>query len=162
MFFVEEELMQNVEIERKFLVKDESYKALAVRHYDILQGYIAKGNGRTVRVRIRDNEAFLTIKAAPAPSAIAHFEWERPISMDDARELLKHCLPGVIEKCRWIIPNGTVDGHEQVWEVDEFMGRLAGRTLAEIELEAEDEPFAKPAFIGEEVTGQPQYYNANM
>lgn len=154
--------MKNIEIERKFLVKDESYKTLATHHYDILQGYIAKGEGRTVRVRIRDNEAFLTIKTAPQPSAIAHFEWERTITLDDAHELIKRCLPGVIEKRRWIIPAGEQNGHQQVWEVDEFLGRLSGLTLAEIELNAEDEPFVKPDFIAEEVTGNPKYYNANM
>ncbi len=155
-------IMQNTEIERKFLVKDDSYKVLATRHFDICQGYIAKGNGRTVRVRIRDKQAFLTIKTAPQPSAIAHFEWEKEIPLQDGMELLKRCLPGLIEKRRWIVPNGIVDGHEQVWEVDEFIGRLEGRTLAEIELESEDESFDIPAFIGEEVTGQKQYYNANM
>lgn len=159
------DMKQNIEIERKFLVKDDSYKSMAIRHYDICQGYIAKGNGRTVRIRIRDNEAFITIKTAPQPNSIAHFEWERPISMDDARELMAHCLPGMIEKCRYIVPCTKDDVQctkELVWEVDEFHGRLEGLVLAEIELEDENQTFDKPAFIGEEVTGQPQYYNANM
>ena len=151
-------MKQNIEIERKFLVNDDSYKSMAIRHYDICQGYIAKGNGKTVRIRLRDNEAFITIKTAPEPNSIAHFEWERPISMDDARELMAHCLPGVIEKTRYI-----VKGEQNLfWEVDEFHGRLEGLVLAEIELEDENQTFDKPAFIGEEVTGQPQYYNANM
>ena len=151
-------MKQNIEIERKFLVNDDSYKSMAIRHYDICQGYIAKGNGQTVRIRLRDNEAFITIKTAPEPNSIAHFEWERPISMDDARELMAHCLPGVIEKTRYI-----VKGEQNLfWEVDEFHGRLEGLVLAEIELEDENQTFDKPAFIGEEVTGQPQYYNANM
>ncbi len=152
---------KNIEIERKFLVKDTSYKTLAVKHYDIIQGYISKGNGRTVRVRIRDNRAFLTIKGRIDPNAaLAHFEWEQEINIDDARQLLNLALPGLIEKTRWIVP--ATYGTNLVWEIDEFHGRLEGRTLAEIELPNETQQFAIPDFIGEEVTGQPEYYNSNM
>ena len=150
---------QHIEIERKFLVTSDAYKALATRHYSIVQGYIAKGNGRTVRVRIRDNQAFLTIKGGLLEGQrLARFEWEKEISVADARELLQLALPGLIEKTRWIVPASG----DLFWEIDEFHGRLEGRTLAEIELDHENRSFDIPPFIGEEVTGQPEYYNANM
>ncbi|MCQ2323258.1 MAG: CYTH domain-containing protein [Paludibacteraceae bacterium] len=151
--------MKNLEIERKFLVLDDRYKAFAVRHHEIMQGYLCKDKDRTIRVRIRDNEAFLTIKSATNQKGIARFEWERTIDVEDAKQLLQLALPGVIEKTRWIIP-AAEPGLE--WEVDEFLGRLAGQTLAELELEDETQPFTKPEWLGEEVTGNPQYYNANM
>ena len=150
---------KNVEIERKFLVRNDSYKALAVRHYEIIQGYLCKDKGRTIRVRIRDNEAFITIKGGAVDNGLARFEWERQIDVADAKQLLQLALPGWIEKTRWIVPANT---RPLVWEIDEFHGRLEGRTLAEIELEEEHQAFEKPDFIGEEVTGDPQYYNANM
>ncbi len=153
------EKKQNIEIERKFLVTSEAYKALATCHYNIVQGYLAKGNGRTVRVRIRDNKAFLTIKGGVLEGQrLARFEWEKEIDVADAKELLQLALPGWIEKTRWIVPADN----ELAWEIDEFHGRLEGRTLAEIELKNENQTFSKPDFIGEEVTGQPEYYNANM
>ena len=179
--------MKNVEIERKFLVIGEDYKRLAVKHYEIVQGYLCKGEGKTVRVRIRDKQAFLTIKGGLVDSQkskvesrkpqLARFEWEKEISVEDAKALLQLALPGWIEKTRWIVPckgewqkaigessqKSKVESRKQlVWEVDEFHGRLEGRTLAEIELEDENQSFDKPAFIGEEVTGRPEYYNANM
>ena len=149
-----------VEIERKFLVTDESYKALSVRHYEIVQGYLCKEPGKTIRVRIRDKQAFITIKSSRLCEGLARFEWEKEIEVAEAKQLLRLALPGLIEKTRWIVPEASGTGLE--WEIDEFHGRLAGRTLAEIELEDENQPFDKPAFIGEEVTGRPEWYNANM
>ena len=176
--------MKNVEIERKFLVVGESYKAKAVKHYEIVQGYLCKGEGKTVRVRIRDNQAFLTIKGGLVESqkskveseggegekpSFARFEWEREIDVADAKQLLQLALPGWIEKTRWIVPaeslKSKVESQKQrelVWEIDEFHGRLAGKTLAEIELDYEEQAFEIPDFIGEEVTGRAEYYNANM
>jgi len=164
-----------VEIERKFLVTSDAYKSQAVKHYEIIQGYLAKGEGRTIRVRIQDNEAFLTIKGGAVTgdglrvtgSGLARFEWEKAIDVQDAKALLQLALPGMIEKTRWIVPckgeRLKVKGERELfWEVDEFHGRLEGRTLAEIELDYEDQAFLKPDFIGEEVTGQKEYYNANM
>lgn len=151
---------KNIEIERKFLVKDDSYKTAATKHYTIVQGYLAKGDGRTIRVRIRDNQAFLTIKSSLLYEGLAKFEWEKEIDMEDAKQLLRLALPGLIEKTRWIVP--ATGGTDLVWEIDEFHGRLEGRTLAEIELPNETQTFDLPPFIGEEVTGQPEYYNANM
>ena len=148
----------NIEIERKFLVLNDSYKALATTKHTIEQGYLCKDPDKTVRVRICDDKAYLTIKSAKNQVGFSRFEWEREISLSDAKELMSLALPGKIEKTRWIIPAN----HPRVWEIDEFHGRLEGRTLAEIELGSEDESFSKPSFIGQEVTGNPAYYNANM
>ena len=155
-------MLTNVEIERKFLVINDAYKQQAVRHYDIVQGYLCKDKDRTIRVRVRDRQAFLTIKSATNQQGFARFEWEREISYDDAHALLELCLPGVIHKTRYIVPAASFEGEERAWEIDEFHERLAGLTLAEIELGRMDEPFIPADFIGEEVTSNPRYYNANM
>ena len=149
---------KNTEIERKFLVKSDAFLAQATHHYEIEQGYLCKEPGKTIRVRIRDAQAFLTIKSGKLREGLAKFEWEREIDVNDARELMKLCLPGEIQKTRYIIPITN----ERCWEVDVFHGRLDGLVLAEIELGDENEPVSLPDWIGEEVTGQPQYYNANM
>ena len=179
--------MPNIEIERKFLVLNEDYKQLATSKYTIIQGYICKDAGRTVRVRIRTNDdgssvAFLTIKSKPNAMGFSRFEWEKEIDPSDAKQLIHLCLPGVIEKTRWLIPatppspianNQSPIANRQspiannpsphlTWEVDEFHGRLAGLVIAELELESEDQAFEKLSFVGEEVTGNPRYYNANM
>ena len=150
--------MNNTEIERKFLVTSDAFRAQATMQYEIMQGYLCKEPGKTIRVRIRDTRAFLTIKSSRLREGLAKFEWEREIEMDDARELMQICLPGVISKTRYIIPTSN----ERKWEVDVFHGRLDGLVLAEIELGDEHEAFERPDWLGEEVTGQPQYYNANM
>ena len=149
---------KNTEIERKFLVKSDAFMAQATHHYEIEQGYLCKEPGKTIRVRIRDAQAFLTIKSGKLREGLAKFEWDREIEVEDAQELMKLCLPGTIQKTRYIIPANI----HSVWEVDVFHGRKEGLVLAEIELEDENETFDKPEWLGEEVTGQPQYYNANM
>ena len=149
---------KNTEIERKFLVKDDSYKQMAIRHYEIRQGYLSREHGRTIRIRIRDNEAFITIKGLSDNNGLSRFEWEKAIDVEDAKALLQLALPGEIEKTRWIVPADN----NLVWEVDEFHGRLNGMIIAEIELENEKQNFSKPAFIGEEVTGDTRYYNSNL
>lgn len=162
------DMQENIEIERKFLVKDESYQQLATNHYTIQQGYICKDPDRTVRVRMKTmsngaSTAFLTIKSKPNQLGFSRFEWEKEINVADAKQLLAMCLPGVIEKTRWLIPaTQPCDSTSLVWEVDEFHGRLQGLTIAELELESEQQTFCKPDFIGEEVTGDARYYNANM
>ena len=153
---------KNTEIERKFLVISDTFKESAEASYEILQGYLCKEAGKTIRVRIRDTRAFLTIKSSLLRKGLAKFEWEREIDVADAKELMQICLPGVISKTRYIIPTSPFMGAERKWEVDVFHGRLEGRVLAEIELGDEQEPFERPDWLGEEVTGQPQYYNANM
>ena len=149
---------KNTEIERKFLVKDDSYKQMAIRHYEIRQGYLSREHGRTIRIRIRDNEAFITIKGPSDNNGLSRFEWEKAIDVEDAKALLQLALPGEIEKTRWIVPADD----NLVWEVDEFHGRLNGMIIAEIELENEEQRFSKPAFIGDEVTGDTRYYNSNL
>ncbi len=154
--------MNNTEIERKFLVRSEEFKLQAVSSYEIIQGYLCKEAGKTIRIRIRDTRAFLTIKSSRLREGLAKFEWEKEIDIADAKELMHLCLPGEIHKTRYIVPAPPYEGTERCWEVDVFHGRLEGLILAEIELGNEDEPFVRPEWLGEEVTGQAQYYNANM
>ncbi len=155
--------MQNTEIERKFLVTSDAFLSQATRHYQIEQGYLCKEPSKTIRVRIRDAQAFLTIKSGKMREGIAKFEWEREIDLADARELMNLCLPGAISKTRYIIPAAPFEGQERCWEVDVFhSGTMSGKALAEIELGSENEPFLRPDWLGDEVTGLPQYYNANM
>lgn len=159
-------MAKNTEIERKFLVKSDAFIAQATTSYEIMQGYLCKDPEKTIRVRIRDARAFLTIKSSLLRDGIAKFEWEKEIDLADAKELMKICLPGAISKTRYIIKakgEGSKAKEDDLkWEVDVFHGRLEGRVLAEIELSDEHEAFERPDWLGEEVTGQPQYYNANM
>ncbi len=156
--------MNNLEIERKFLVVDDSYKQLAINHYTIIQGYICRESGRTVRVRLKSdnnglNTAFLTIKGKPADGMLSRFEWEEEIKWEDGKQLLTLCQGNIIEKTRWLIP-AVEEG--LCWEVDEFHGHKEGLTIAEIELSAEDQSVVIPDFVGQEVTSDRQYYNSNM
>lgn len=146
------------EIERKFRVRDDSYKELADSHTRIEQGYIASGNGRTVRIRIRGNEGFLTIKGPSIDGGLSRYEFETHVNIDDAKDLMQLCEPGIIQKERWLIR--MADGH--VVEVDEFFGDNAGLVMAEIELSSPDEPFLRPSFLGDEVTGDRRYYNSHL
>jgi CYTH domain-containing protein len=146
----------NIEIERKFLVTGE-FKHLAYAHSHIQQGYFDTAPGRTVRVRIRDDKAYLTIKGPAMPDGLARYEFETEVSMEDGRQLLALCRPGRIDKERWLVRNG-----QHVVEVDEFYGDNAGLVLAEIELASPDEPYARPTFLGAEVTGDHRYYNKHL
>lgn len=143
-----------LEIERKFLVAGE-YKALATSHSRIVQGYISSQRGRTVRVRLRDGCGFLTIKGPSSADGLARYEFEKEITQDEALSLLRLCEPGIIDKERWLVPVGR-----HVFEVDEFFGANAGLVVAEVELAAEDEAFARPPFLGREVTGDRRFYNS--
>ena len=147
-----------LEIERKFLVRDDSYKALAASHSRIVQGYICHEKGRTVRVRLRGEQAFLTIKGPSRGGGLTRYEFEKELTPDEGLSLLALCHGGVVEKVRWLVP--TPDGHTV--EVDEFHGLNEGLTMAEIELGSEDEPFLRPDFLGEEVTGDRRYYNSQL
>jgi CYTH domain-containing protein len=144
------------EIERKFLVSGD-YKSMATEHIRITQGYISSAHGRTVRVRMAGEKAFLTIKGASNDAGTSRFEWEKPIEPDDARELMKLCEPGMIDKIRHIVPYG---GH--CFEVDEFFGENEGLVVAEVELASEDEAFERPPFLDKEVTGDRRYYNSSL
>lgn len=155
-------MRRNTEIERKFLVIDDCFKDQSIHSYAIEQGYLCKDPEKTIRIRIRDEKAYLTIKSSCLREGLAKFEWEKEIDVIDARELMRLCLPGVISKRRYIIPAEPYAGEERYWEVDVFEGRLDGLVLAEIELGSEDEVCRKPEWLGEEVTGQARYYNANM
>ena len=148
-----------MEIERKYLVNGESYKQMAVAHHHICQGYISREKTGTVRVRITDDKAYLTIKGKPAVGHFARYEWEKEIDVAEAQELMKLCQGSIIDKTRWIVL-AKEDGLK--WEVDEFHGKHEGLVVAEIELDCEEQVVELPSFIGKEVTDDPQYYNANM
>ncbi len=148
-----------MEIERKYLVTSDSYKQMAVARYHICQGYISREKTGTVRIRITDDKAYLTIKGKPAAGHFARYEWEKEIDVQEAKELMQLCQGTIIDKTRWIIP-AAEDGLK--WEVDEFHGKHEGLTLAEIELTSEEQEVEKPDFVGEDVTSDPRYYNANM
>lgn len=128
---------------------------MSFAHSHIAQGYISSARGRTVRVRIRDGEGYLTIKGPSDQSGLARYEWERKIPLDEARELMAICEPGVIDKTRWLVKSGP-----HVFEVDEFHGENRGLVVAEVELSYEDEAYEKPPFLGQEVTGDVRYYNS--
>ena len=148
-----------MDIERKYLVTSDSYKQMAVARYHICQGYISREKTGTVRIRITDDKAYLTIKGKPAAGHFARYEWEKEIDVQEAKELIQLCQGTIINKTRWIVP-AAEDGLK--WEIDEFHGKHAGLTLAEIELTSEEQEVEKPDFVGEDVTSDPRYYNANM
>jgi len=145
------------EIERKFLVTGE-FLHLAVRQVEIVQGYLSVDPERIIRVRISDgNTAILSVKAPAINTNFSRHEWEFEIPVSEALEILKVCLPEVISKTRYIIP---FSGHK--FEVDIFHGRNKGLIIAELELNDENEIFEKPDWLGEEVTGKPEFYNSNL
>lgn len=144
------------EIERKFLVKG-SFKEAAFDALRITQGYLSTVPGRSVRVRLKGEKGFLTIKGPSHDGGLSRFEWEKEIEADDARALLELCEPGIIDKTRWLVKAGP-----HTFEVDEFHGDNEGLIVAEVELNAPDEAFEKPAWLGEEVTGDRHYYNSYL
>ena len=144
------------ETERKFLIKGE-FRHLAVKEIRIVQSYLSIDTEKTIRLRIANDKAFLTIKTRPQKNSISRNEWEVQVSVTDAEEMMRICLPGRIVKTRYLIPS---DKH--TFEIDVFHEKNEGLIIAEIELKSEDEHFEKPAWLGEEVTGNPQYYNANL
>ncbi|MFR2071017.1 MAG: CYTH domain-containing protein [Bacteroides nordii] len=144
------------EIERKFLVIGD-FKSQAFEQSRIVQGYISSARGRTVRVRIRNGRGYLTIKGASNESGTSRYEWEKELPLHEAEELMKLCEPGVIDKTRYLVRSG-----KHIFEVDEFYGENEGLIVAEVELDAEDEAFVKPSFIGQEVTGDVRYYNSQL
>lgn len=144
------------EIERKFIVVNDSYKAMAICSHFIRQGYLSVDKDATIRVRIKDSSAYLTIKGLSVGAV--RDEWEYPIPLADAKEMLNALSKGrIIEKTRYIVKH-----EDRIWEIDEFKGRHAGLVVAEIELKAEDEKFPLPGFIGKEVTGDVSYYNSSL
>ncbi len=146
-----------LEIERKFLVTSAAFKEVAQKATRITQGYLSTDPERTVRVRIKGEKGFLTIKGKSNDSGTTRVEVEEEIAVDKAQTLLSLCLPGVIDKTRY---EYTVGNH--TWEIDEFYGENEGLTIAEIELNAEEEDFTTPEWIGSEVTGDNKYYNSQL
>lgn len=146
-----------VEIERKFLVLSDAYRVDASSSEHIVQGYLQSAPERTVRVRIKGDTGYLTIKGIGTDGGASRFEWEQAIPLADAKTLLQLCEPGSIDKIRYRVPAGP-----HTWEVDEFAGENAGLVVAEIELTKADEAFDKPDWLGEEVTGDNRYYNSAL
>lgn len=146
-----------IEIERKFLTKGD-FKQYAHKHERISQGYIVtNSNGRSVRIRIKGDKGYITIKGAGSETGMSRFEWEKEIPLSEAEQLMQICDRGVIDKVRYYIKAGN-----HLYEVDEFHGENEGLTMAEIELQSEDEAFEKPLWLGQEVTGDERYYNAYL
>ena len=148
--------MNNTEIERKFLVCGD-FKSQAASSSRIRQAYINQAGGRTVRVRIRDEKAYLTIKGPSLDGGLSRFEWEIEIPVADAEQLLELRVSAVIDKRRYLVP---FEGH--TFEVDEFYGDNEGLVMAEVELSEPDEAFARPFWLGREVTGDSRYYNSHL
>ena len=145
------------EIERKYLVLDDSFKREAFSKSHIQQGYICSERGRTVRIRIRDSRAYITIKGPSLNGGLSRYEFEQEIPLDDAQQLMQLCEPGIIDKTRWLVKS---DRH--TFEVDEFHGDNDGLVMAEVELENEQDTPKIPHFIGKEVTGDRRYYNSQL
>ncbi len=149
--------MEHLEIERKFLVKSDGFKQKATSQTRIVQGFLNTDPDRTVRVRIKGDKGFLTVKGASNESGTTRFEWETEITAAEATNLIDLCEAGILEKIRFEVPFGN-----HLYEVDEFLSENKGLILAEVELNHEDERFEKPEWLGEEVTGQIQYYNSQL
>ena len=143
------------EIERKFLVLKSSYKDISFKKIYIKQGFLNSDKNRTVRIRITDDQGFITIKGISNQNGTTRFEWEKEIDLKEAIQLLMLCEDGIVEKNRFLVKSGNY-----IFEVDEFLGDNQGLVIAEIELKDENDLFEKPDWIGKEVTGVIKYYNA--
>ncbi len=147
----------SIEIERKFLVKNDLYKKESFKCAKIKQGFLNSNKNRVVRIRIIDSKGFITIKGISSKNGLTRFEWEKEIDCNEAKSLLYLCEKGVIEKNRYFV---NYDSH--IYEIDEFIGENEGLVVAEIELKTEDENFKKPSWLGQEVTGITKYYNSEL
>ncbi len=146
-----------IEIEKKFLVKNLNFKRESFKKIRITQKYLSSLPERSVRIRVTDNEAFITIKGKSNKTGISRPEWEKEISIDEAKELFNICEPGTIDKTRHLVQS---DKH--IFEIDEYYGENKGLIVAEIELLSEVESFTKPDWLGEEITGDIRYYNSHL
>lgn len=146
-----------IEIERKFLVASDAFKSVALRKNLIAQGYLSTEPERTVRIRIKGEKGYLTIKGESNTTKLSRYEWEKEIPVAEAKQLLQLCKKGVIEKIRYEIEVG-----QHLFEVDEFFGENEGLVIAEVELQSETEIFDKPIWLGVEVTQDHRYYNAYL
>ena len=145
------------EIERKFLVTSTDFISESTTQFRIVQGYLNSNPERTVRIRIKGNRGYITIKGKGNESGMSRFEWEKEISVIEAEALLALCEKGVIDKTRYEVPMGN-----HTYEVDVFAGENEGLIVAEIELQSENESFEKPNWLGKEVTSDERYYNAYL
>ncbi len=146
-----------IEIERKFLVKNETYKSESIKKQLITQGYLSSDPKRSVRIRICEQNAYITIKGQTSESGTSRYEWEKEINIEDAKQLMLLCLEGVVTKIRHLIPFKN-----HTFEVDEFLKDNSGLVIAEIELSNENEDFERPRWLGKEVTGIKKYYNSQL
>lgn len=144
------------EIERKFLVKGE-FRHLSVREIKVIQTYLSIDENKSIRLRVADDTAYITVKGSARKDSLARSEWDIQLPVPDVLEMMKLCLPGKIVKTRYLVPYGS-----HIFEVDVFHDRNEGLIIAELELQYEEEQFEKPEWLGEEVTGRPEYYNANL
>ena len=150
--------MSGMEIERKFLIKKGAdFKSQAYDSSRIKQGYICSGHGRTVRVRQRGDQGYLTIKGPSPDGGLSRYEFEKEITLDEAEHLFALCEPGLIDKTRYLVPVGS-----HTFEVDEFHGDNDGLVMAEVELSSPDEAYDTPDFIDHEVTGDRRFYNSHL
>ena len=149
--------MEHLEIERKYLVKSHEYREKALSKTRIVQGFLNTHPDRTVRVRIKGECGFLTVKGKSNDSGTSRFEWEQEIEKEEAFALMELCEPGIVDKHRYEV---TFNG--KLFEIDEFLGDNSGLILAEVELEDENEAFEKPSWLGKEVTGEVAYYNSQL
>ena len=146
-----------LEIERKFLVKNEDFKKEAYQSFHIKQGYLNSHPERTTRIRIKENKAFMTVKGKSSESGLSRFEWEKEIDLKDAEALLQLCEPGKIEKTRFLVKSGN-----HIFEVDEFYGENEGLIVAEVEMNSESDQVLLPDWLANEVTGEQKYYNSAL
>ena len=145
----------HTEIERKFLVLNTNFIQESFKNYTIKQGFLSTNKKRTVRIRIISNKGFITIKGISNQSGTTRFEWEKEISVLEAKQLLKLCKKPIINKIRYFVKK-----EKHIFEIDIFKGKNKGLILAEIELEHENQSFIKPKWLGKEVTGNIKYYNS--
>ena len=146
-----------IEIERKFLVKSHAFKQEAFKSTQIIQGFLNTHKARTVRVRVKGDKGYLTIKGKSTTNGLERFEWEKEIALTEAKALLQLCEKGVIEKIRYEVKQG-----DHIFEVDEFFGDNKGLVVAEVELKTKTDTFLKPSWLAQEVTGQIKYYNSQL
>ncbi|MHA7844092.1 MAG: CYTH domain-containing protein [Winogradskyella sp.] len=147
----------NVEIERKFLVTSDNFKKEADKNYKIKQGFLNSHEARTVRVRLKNDKGYLTVKGKSSDDGLARFEWETEITKQEAEQLLALCEDGIIDKIRYEVNFGN-----HTFEIDEFFGENDGLVIAEVELQSKNEDFNKPDWLAKEVTGDIRYYNSQL
>ena len=146
-----------LEIERKFLVKSNNFKKEVHNSYAIKQGFLNSNKERIVRIRLKNDIGYITVKGKSSDGGLSRFEWEKEISKLDAEHLIELCEEGIIEKIRYEVKYGN-----HIFEVDEFLGENKGLVVAEVELNQKNESFERPIWLGTEVTGDNKYYNSQL